>query len=563
MKAFKVLILAAVFFSCAALKDKSSNDLIYSGLAYEESGEIDSAIKSYTRSLEVGENSIALFRLGKIYRKERQYQKAIDCFQRLIEFDSSVRLAYYYLSDCFLKQKQYERAYQYLSKAINFYPKSQKVKAALAGVKKALGRDFFISKKKLIDEQRKKIKLTSYFPKKEFPQVSVGLAINLKQFSFSCPGSFLASDGNISFNGEPKVMYTVTLDGGKLVLKDYQGSQEHAAFSHTLKISSVGLNQEDYPFYILDLTYGKGNFWQKTIDRAYRGDIEAVVKNGTLVLINRLSVEEYLYGVLSAEIPPDSHTQALKSQAVAARTLAFKNQKRHKKEGFDFCADVHCQVYQGISAETAATTQAVDETCGEILEFEGQSIEAFYHSNCGGCLASDVFGHPAYLVNQLDSDKGSLDEFAKEKEEWFLNPPKTFCSGVKTSNYRWQRIYDAEDFLFAFDFKLSDLKEIVTKETGECFHTKEVEVVTAQGRKTLRGDLAIRNYFDNLRSSAFQTEIKLSSSREPSFLIFWGAGFGHGSGLCQEGAIGMAEEGYGYQEILEHYYPKASLKKLY
>src|SRR3990167_3439592 len=101
MKFFKVLVLFAVFFTCTALKDKSADDFIHAGLAYEESGKVNPAIKSYTRSLKFKKNSIALLRLGKIYRKYGNYQKAIDYFQRLIEFDSSVRLAYYYLGDCF------------------------------------------------------------------------------------------------------------------------------------------------------------------------------------------------------------------------------------------------------------------------------------------------------------------------------------------------------------------------------------------------------------------------------------------------------------------------------
>ncbi|MBU2473430.1 MAG: SpoIID/LytB domain-containing protein [Candidatus Omnitrophica bacterium] len=575
MKLSKVLILALIFSTNLSLsfsqsseslntfKDKSWSDLVYLGLSYEHSAKSDKAIKSYQKSIKIQENSLALFRLAKAYRRLGRYRQAADIFLRLIKVDSSLRLAYYYLGDCLAKQGRDSQAYQHLSKAINFYPEARPVRKLLDKVKKTLGEDFFAAKKKLIDKQRQQVKLTAYSPKPEISQVSVGLSTELKQFSFSCPSRFVASDGKVSFSGEPKIIYTVILESGRLILKDYQSNKEQGVFLNQIRLFSSDPGSEKYPFYILDITYGKGNFWHKTVDRAYRGDIEAVAEKGVLTLINRLSVEEYLYGVLAAEIPPNSHPQALKSQAVAARTLVFKNRGRHKKDGFDFCSDVHCQVYQGVSAETAATIRAVDETSGQILEFDGQPIEAFYHSNCGGCLASDVFGQEKYLANKLDFGQGSFDEISKNKEKWFLEPPETFCSRAKASNYRWQRIYDPEDFLIAFGFKLADLKEISSKESGECFHHKEIEVVTVQGKKILRGDLTIRNYFDNLRSSAFIVEIKAFSAKVPKFLIFWGAGFGHGTGLCQEGAISMAEKNYTYQEILKHYYPKASLRKLY
>ena len=325
----------------------------------------------------------------------------------------------------------------------------------------------------------------------------------------------------------------------------------------------MGPEKEKSPFYILSFSSGKGDFWHKERDRAWRGDLEVAIKGGTLSLINILSVEEYLYGVLSAEISSKAHPQALKAQAVSARTFAFRNLRRHEKDGFNFCPHVHCQVYQGVSAQTPFTDKAVRDTRGEIIVYEDKPIEIFFHANCGGCLASDVFGQSYYLKEKMDSFSLGMPRSAYEEEHWFFDLPLAFCSKRGGSEFRWQRVYDEEDFFIAFGKKLEDLKDIILKEKGDCFRYKEIEVITSGGRKSLKGNLGIRNYFDHLRSSAFKIEKRLSPQGQLTMLFFWGAGFGHGAGMCQDGAVNMAEDGYKYHQIINHYFPKAKIKKLY
>jgi len=545
------------------LKKKAWYDFIYLGLAYEDLGKTNKAISSYLESLRIRKNSIALLRLAKIYRKLGNYKPAVKYFKQLIDLDSSIRIGYYYLGDCYFKLKQYKRAYKFLAKAVNFYPESKEVKELFGKVKKQLGEDFFIAKKKAKEKQRQGIKLPSYLAEEEISYISIGLAKGLKRFSFSCQGEFVISDGVKFFRGKPNTFYTILIKDKKLVLKGYEDLEEYDIFLESINIVSSGKGRQKYPFYLLDITYSQKDFWHKIIDRAYRGDIEVVAKAEGLSLINRLSIEEYLYGVLAAEIPPSVHSQALRAQAVAARTLTFRRLQRHLKEGFDLCADVHCQVYQGMSAETSSTIKAVDSTRGEILTLKDKPIETFYHSNCGGCLASDVFGQEEYLAHKIDAEEGSLPESNYEQEKWFVEKPDTFCSKVLGSNYRWQRVYDREDFLIAFGFKIEEFLEFRPKKRGECFHYQELDVITKTAKEKLKSDLAIRNYFDRLRSSAFKFELKKSSQGKTEMLIFWGAGFGHGTGFCQEGAIAMAKEGSSYQEILKHYYPKAKLEKQY
>jgi SpoIID/LytB domain protein len=123
-------------------------------------------------------------------------------------------------------------------------------------------------------------------------------------------------------------------------------------------------------------------------------------------------------------------------------------------------------------------------------------------------------------------------------------------------------VYDREDFSLAFGEKLEEVKSILLNKKGDCFHYQEIEVITG-ARKSLKGDLPIRNYLDHLRSSAFKLETKFSGSGKLSMLIFWGAGFGHGAGMCQDGAVSMAEAGYDWRQIIRHYFPNTRIKKLY
>ncbi|MDD5585170.1 MAG: SpoIID/LytB domain-containing protein, partial [Candidatus Omnitrophica bacterium] len=412
---------------------------------------------------------------------------------------------------------------------------------------------------------RRTVKLLFYKSAQDSPAVKVGLAKNLHKFSFRSGGDFTVTDGYREFTGTKDKFYTFTYKKKSILLMDYESGAVYKKFA-----PSVTMKTNGYPFYVLDVVYGKSNFWHKEIDRMYRGTLHVIAGNGTITLINVLSMEEYLYGVVPSEIPATSPPEALRAQAIAARTIALKSMGKHKKEGFDVCSQVHCQAYQGMSAEKPATNAAVDETRGEIVvdNEKEKPIEALYHANCGGCLRSDVFGKSSYLRNQLDSPKSIQKEgesvflHAYGQERWMYDEPVAFC-GYPKSSFRWQRVYDGEDFFLAFGFSLKNVKSIVPLKKGECGHYDSAKVTTSGGENTLSGDLRIRDYFDKLRSSAFRVEVKFSANKEAQMLLFWGAGFGHAAGVCQEGAMGMASQGYTYDEILRHYYPNTKIKTAY
>ncbi|MCM8819512.1 MAG: SpoIID/LytB domain-containing protein, partial [Candidatus Omnitrophica bacterium] len=451
---------------------------LYLGLIFEEKGYYKSAISNYLESIKLKENTISLYRIGKIYFKQKEYLKAKDFFMRVIQNDPSFRLANYYLAESLIKLGDYKKAYPQIAKVFQFYPQVQQIKTYFSEVKAKLGDKFFEEMKKNIEKARQLIKLPLYRRITNVPAIKVGIAKNLAEVTLRCGGEFIVTDGQQTFNAKGENFYTFVVKNNFVFLRDYHTGQVYKKFKFPVDIKS------NFPFYILDLTYGKDNFWAKTIDRIFRGNLRLISSNNLITLVNIISIEEYLYGVLPAEIPANSPIQTLKAQAIVARTIAFKKLGKHKLEGFDVCSDIHCQVYQGLSVETPQTNNAIDLTKGWILvDKDDKPIDALYHSNCGGCLRKDAFNKDINFENKFDT-KDQIFNVKNPKmvtsyleERWFIEEPKTFCAS-KEGKFRWQRIYDAEDFYLAFGFDISELDSIIPIKKGECFHYDAVKVQT-------------------------------------------------------------------------------------
>lgn len=549
------------------LKEKAPQDILtnlYLGLVYQDLDKLSLAKKYYLEALNLEDLSLASYQLAKIFYKERKFQEAIKYFKKTIQIDPSIRLAYYYLADSFLREKKYDSAYRFFSKAVNFYP-IEVIKEKLKLTKKKLGKKFFFKWRRLQEERRRKAKLLSYHRVKgNIPEVKVKILEGAKKFTFKCGSDFKIYGRNKIVKAKGEKFYSLSVEKGKVSLRVYDSKREITLLEPPLKLISTN----NYPFYILDVTYGAGEFWQRKVDNAYRGSLQVILKEEKIFVINVLNLEEYLYGVVPAEIYANSPLEALKAQAVISRTIAFRNLGRHKKEGFDFCSEVHCQVYRGLNVENSLTNRAVDETRGEVIVYKNVPIEAFYHANCGGCLRGELFGRREYLPSNLrdSEDRSKLSLTPWEEERWFKEKRGGVCAQDKNSNFRWQRVYDEEDFKLVFGYSLEELGRIIVKARGDCFHIKEIEVGIKGKVRQIEGDLKIRNFFDNLKSSAFKIEIKYTVKKgmlKPKMLILWGAGFGHGVGMCQRGAITLAEKGYSYKDIISHYYNDVEIKKYY
>jgi stage II sporulation protein D len=534
-------------------------DLVYKGLCCEAIDKNDMAVEAYSSSLKLQENSIALYRLGKIYFHRNDFTAAAQFFTRTIALDKSIRLAYYYLGKCSLNEGNFVKAHTYLAQASNFYPQKNEPKKEEYLAHDKLGDNYFEDKKKEKENIRKNIRLAAYARDTTAPLLKVGIAKNVKEVTFKCGEAFLITDGKNSFRAKPDHFYVMAFREGRLALRDYLRRKVLVAFN-----GPVDIKAKKYPFYVFDITLGAGNFWHRQLDGLFRGDLRLLPSSDTVTLVNIVSVEDYLCGVLPSEILPGSPAQALAAQAVAARTIALKSFGRHKKEGYDVCSEVHCQAYGGMLVERPATTLAVKDTRGTVLLYKNNLAEAFYHANCGGCLRDDAFGvRNESLLFKRDSDNPVFSPTAYDLDRWFIDAPQDTFSYTTRSGYRWQRIFDQEDFLFLFKQDIGSLKNINFSGRGPCGHYSLVAFDDATTSILLKNDLDIRNYFDGLRSSAFDFEVKYSADKKPQFLIFWGAGFGHGAGLSQDGAVKMGKLRRSYTDILKHYYPNAQIEKRY
>ena len=344
-----------------------------------------------------------------------------------------------------------------------------------------------------------------------------------------------------------------------------------------------------------------------------------IVDEEKLVVINELSVEDYLESVISSEMNASSSLNLLKTHAVVSRSWVY-SQMLHRLESestssdffnfvhrpgetikwhdrsdhslYDVCADDHCQRYQGITRSTLPQVkQAVRETTGEVLTYDGHLCDARFSKCCGG--ASELFSscwsdteYP-YLQPIRDDVTPSLPDLTIEAnaEQWIRTAPPAFCN---THNVHLLsqvlNNYDQEttDFYrWRVDLTQQQIKELINEHTGKDFG----EIIDLQpvergvsgriirlrivGTKTewiVGKELEIRRILSktHLYSSAFVVERHNvdDATNIPAQFTLIGAGWGHGVGLCQIGAAVMADKGYTYDYILKHYYKDAHIQRL-
>lgn len=276
-------------------------------------------------------------------------------------------------------------------------------------------------------------------------------------------------------------------------------------------------------------------------NRPYRGDIEIIEGRKGLEVIDELFLESYVAGIINNEISSKWPKDAIKSQAVIARTYALYQRKKRADTAYDIEGSVMGQVYNGAGAEDSASFMAVNETRGEILAYNGEPALTVYHSNAGGMTESskDVWAH---YYPYLPSVASPYDSAAP--------------------NFYWEFTLDAGT--------LKDLLDSSGYSIGKP-ETVYIEAVTASGRvKTLiikdRDNRILRLTGEDLRKVIGYSTLKsaiFEVAVKGGLFNFKGKGSGHGVGLSQWGAKGMAENGYSYKDILGHYYPGAEIEKAY
>ncbi len=274
--------------------------------------------------------------------------------------------------------------------------------------------------------------------------------------------------------------------------------------------------------------------------RRYRDNI-IIQQNddGTLTAINELGVDGYLFGVLPVEVSPNWPIESLKAQAVVSRTFVMNNIDKYAHKGYGLSADVFSQVFRGGEVENPTTNRAVKETSGEVLSYNADLARGYFFSSCGGYTA-DV------------------------KNVWGSGIPYmegVTCGYCKDSpRYRWNKTVSPENLKMKLNsdgYNIGEIEDIKFLSRTSSGRIDEMLIIHSLGRTALTG-----HSFRMVIGPDIIKSTLMSLDRDKPEFSFYGRGWGHGVGMCQWGAKGMAEKGYNYRKILKFYFPEIRVEKL-
>ncbi len=264
----------------------------------------------------------------------------------------------------------------------------------------------------------------------------------------------------------------------------------------------------------------------------YRGSMLLRRHNESIQVINLLTVDEYLLSVVPGEIPANWDRESLKAQAVAARTFTYYHLASGKNRDaiYDLDATAATQVYRGMIDEKPQTTEAVRATAGQIMVYDGRPILAYFHSTCGGKTVDDRY------------------VWAQSSMPYLQGTTCGFCND--STKYKWETTLD-----------LAEIRSCLTKKYPSMGSIRAISFMKKDDRVV---EVVIRHAGDTIRMNGnsfrllFPPEkirsLYFTSKKVNDRLALKGHGWGHGVGLCQWGARGMAMRGYDYRNILRHYY---------
>lgn len=374
-------------------------------------------------------------------------------------------------------------------------------------------------------------------------------------------------------------------------------------------------NDVDYGFSGTDDTF--------TINgKQYRGCLRFAVNGTVMAAVNVVDLEEYLYGVIPAEMPASYGEEALKAQTLAARTYAMTKLNAHKSSGYELCDTINCQVYKGYSGENSKTNAIVDETEGEIICYNGTPIEAVFSASTGGYTENSEnvwnsvvpylravpevgeYGNNTWTktltLSQLDSLLSAKGENIGSAQDIVITKISTGgrvqemkivgTSGSVTLTKENIRTYfsgacgSLPSKMFTINGKGGDpssgsrsVQRQATKSssTGSLTSSAAANGITAKTEGTLSamngknlkldGLSVSENTNSNQNTPVISTgdyqiyDVNISTVENGTF-VFEGSGNGHGVGLSQNGAQGMAQQGYSYEEIIKHYYTGVTIE---
>lgn len=448
-------------------------------------------------------------------------------------------------------------------------------------------------------------------PDKE-PLISVGILTD-KKIKIELYGEFSVYGFNKTFSG----MFTAEAKENNVI----------SLIGDNAKIEAINeiIFEPDEPvsesFLIRDVTIGVKFHWERKEKQRFTHTLKLVADNGRIAAINVIPIEKYLTSVISSEMSAKCSLEMLKATAVVSRSWmlaqieksrALKEEKvkyqstfqnenelikwydREDHKLFDVCADDHCQRYQGVTkVTTAVAKKAVEETAGIVLLSENKMLDARFSKSCGGISESfENVWEPvknksltSIFDYKYDFDDYKTDFSIEENAvKWIKGNPPAFCNtnDEKILNqilldydretkdfYRWKVEYTRQEISELLNEKtgidFGSIIDLIPVERGLSSRLIKLKIVGTKKSLVIGKELEIRRVLSktHLYSSAIVTEKSELADNIPGKFTIYGAGWGHGVGLCQIGAAVMAEQGYQFDEIAIHYFKDAQLKKIY
>ncbi|MBI5731335.1 MAG: SpoIID/LytB domain-containing protein [Ignavibacteriales bacterium] len=437
------------------------------------------------------------------------------------------------------------------------------------------------------------------------PLVSIGI-LSEKEIRFDLYGEFTLKGSDKKFSGR----FKAKLSGDKISI-----CQEKNEIISADELLFNPNDLETESFLLRDVVIGKGFHWQSKENQRFRGRLKFIKEKDQITAVNILPLEEYLTSVISSEMSANSSIELLKAHSIVSRGWLLAQQEKKNKQAvneqisdeeiirwydredhtnYDFCADDHCQRYQGVTKIISDNAlNAIASTRGLVLKYKDTICDTRYSKCCGGMTESfeNVWEpelHP-YLPSivdykfELDGKETDLTE-EKFAERWIRSNPNSFCNTSdkkilsqilldfdRPTNdfFRWNVEYTQDEIAELIRIKsgidFGNIIDLIPIERGYSTRIIKLKIIGTKKTITIGKELEIRKILSktHLYSSAFVVIKENIVKGVPQKIILHGAGWGHGVGLCQIGAAVMGELGYGFDEILTHYFNGAQIQKIY
>ena len=443
------------------------------------------------------------------------------------------------------------------------------------------------------------------------PLISIGILTDNK-VAFELYGEFSTTITANKLNGR----FTAEIANGELICK----SSDEKLTSKDEIIFEPNDSTTD-TFLIRDVTIGVKFHWERKEKQRFSGLLKLKKDKDKITVINIISIEKYLTSVISSEMSAKSSLHLLKAHAIISRSWllaqiekskslkkakskyssSFESSDEHIKwydredhDLFDVCADDHCQRYQGVTKVfTQIARDAVKQTQGIVLFSNDKICDARFSKSCGGISESfENVWEPIkydYLTSVYDykfPPENFNTDFSNERNsvKWIKGNPSSFCNTSDkkilsqvlldfdqetTDFFRWKIVYTQAELSEIIKTKsrmdFGNIIDLVPIERGKSARLIKLKIVGTNKTIVVGKELEIRKFLSksHLYSSAIVIEKSDIQNGIPQKFEIFGAGWGHGVGLCQIGAAVMAEKGHEFDEILLHYFENAELKKIY